>query len=134
MRAEFYRPDDPDTVVGTARWDGHKVHVDAQDTETRSLIQRIFRASPVASDDASLRSQATSGESVFQPGSLEWFRTAALSRASGAGLTPRLVPEVPARTGWDPASAYRTFRQVVTRLESPATGRDEPSPEVARPV
>jgi hypothetical protein len=134
MRAEFYRPDDPENVVGTVRWDGRRAQIDASDDEIRSTLLQILRPSPVVADDASLRPLGSKGESVLQPGSLEWFRVAATSRASGTGLVARLVPEVPPRTGWDPASAYRTFRQVVTRLESPATGRGEPSPEVARPV
>ncbi|MFL5797473.1 MAG: hypothetical protein ACJ77A_06005 [Actinomycetota bacterium] len=134
MRAEFYRPDDPETVVGLARWDGRRPQVEASDDEMRSVIRRIFRPSPVVADDPSLRPLGTKGESVLQPGSLEWFRTAAITRAPEDGLVARLVPEVPSSTGWDPASAYRTFRQVVTRLESPATGRVEPTPEVAKPV
>ncbi len=134
MRAEFYRPGDPETVVGTARWDGRRAQVEASDDEIRSVLRRIFRSSPVVADDSSLRPLGSTGESVLQPGSLEWFRAAATSRATGSGLAARLVPEVPPRTGWDPASAYRTFRQVVARLESPATGRNEPSPEAARPV
>ena len=133
MRAEFYRRDDPETVVGTARWDGRRPQLEAQEDSVRSVLRRIFRASPVVVEDASLRPLASSGESVLQPGSLEWFRAAAINRAPEHGLAARLVPEVPPKTGWDPASAYRTFRQVVTQLESPA-GREEPTPEVAHPV
>jgi hypothetical protein len=134
MRAEFYRPDDPETVVGTARWDGHRAQIEAEDDEVRSAIVRIFRPTPVVVDAPSLGPLGSKGEAVVQPGSMEWFRLAATTRAPTSGLRARLVPEVPPRTGWDPASAYQTFRQVVTRLESPATATTEPTPETARPV
>jgi hypothetical protein len=134
MRADFYRADDPETVVGSARWDGRKAEVSAEDPGVRALLTRLFRATPVVVDDASLRPAGSTGVAVVQPGSLEWFRLAALSRATSADLHARLVPDVRARSGWDPASAYRTFRQVVTRMESPASDVTEPTPEVARPV
>jgi hypothetical protein len=134
VRADFYREADPETVVGSARWDGRRAEVTSEDTDVRGALSRLFRATPVVVDDPSLRSAGTFGESVIQPGSLEWFRLAALSRAQNADLRVRLVPEVEVKTGWDPASAYRTFPQVVTHLESPATPVAEPSPEVARPV
>ena len=134
MRADFYRPDDPETAVGTARWNGRRAEVESSDPDIRAALTRLFRSTPVVVDDAAHRPAGSFGEAVVQPGSLEWFRLAALSRAAGADLKARLVPEVQGRSGWDPASAYRTFRQVVTRLESPATPGAEPSPEVARPV
>ena len=134
MRADFYREDDPETVVGSARWDGRRAEVTSEDADVRGALSRLFRSTPVVVDDPSLRSAGTSGESVIQPGSLDWFRLAAISRAPTADLRVRLVPEVEIKTGWDPASAYRTFGQVVTSLESPATLVAEPSPEVARRV
>jgi len=115
MRAEFYRPDDSEEVLGTARWDGRAAQVEAADPGVRSAIDRIFRATPVVLDDPSLRPQGARGEVVVQPGTLDWFRAAA-SRAAGEGLRVRFVPEARAPGGWDPASAYRTFRQAVARL------------------
>jgi len=134
MRADFYREEDPETVVGTARWNGRRVEVDSEDADLRGTLSRLFRATPVVVDDPSLLPPGTAGEAVIQPGSLEWFRLAALNRAPAAGVRVRLVPEVEMKTGWDPASAYRTFRQVVTRLESPATPVPEPTPEIAKPI
>jgi len=134
MRADFYREGDPETVVGFAQWNGRRAEVDASDAEVRAALVRLFRATPVVVDDAALRPMGASGEVAVQPGSLEWFRTAAVARASTADLRVRLVPDVSTRTGWDPASAYRTFRQVVTRLESPAGPIEEPAAEVAKPV
>ena len=134
MRAEFYSADDPEIVVGTARWNGRRAEVDSSDEEVRAALTRLFRSTPVVVDDTTLLPPGAAGAAVVQPGSLEWFRLAAQSRAIAAGLHVRLVPEVEVRTGWDPASAYRTFRQVVTQLESPATPGEEPTPEVARPI
>jgi hypothetical protein len=134
MRADFYRADDPETVVGSAHWNGRKAEIDSSDAEARAALVRLFRATPVVVDDSALRPLGASGEVAVQPGSLEWFRTAAVARASAADLRVRLVPEVSARSGWDPASAYRTFRQVVTTLESPAGPIEEPAAEVAKPV
>jgi len=116
MRAEFYRPDDEGVVVGVARWDGRVAHVESDDDRTRSVISRIFRATPVVVDDASLRPMGARGEAVLQPGSLDWFRAAAASRARQEGLQVRFVPEAGGQGGWDPASAYRTFRQAVARM------------------
>ena len=56
------------------------------------------------------------GESVIQPGSIEWFRAAAFDRAEREGFAVRVVPEVTGQGGWDPAAAYRTFREDMTRL------------------
>jgi hypothetical protein len=73
-------------------------------------------------DDASLRRLGASGEVVVQPGSLDWFRVAAQSRAASEGLRVRLVPEARGRGGWDPASAYRTLRQTVAQMAATAEG------------
>ena len=134
MRADFYRAEDPETVVGSARWNGRRAEIDSSDDEIRASLTRLFRPTPVVVDDPSLRSAGTKGEVVVQPGSLEWFRLVATSRAPAADLHVRLVPEVVGKSGWDPASNYRTFRQVVTRMESAASAEPEPSPEVAKPV
>jgi hypothetical protein len=123
MRAEFYRKDEAKTLAGTARWVGPGIEVQADHDDARAAIGRIFRPIPVVVDDASLRSLGASGEAVLQPGSVEWFEAAAIQRAAGEGLSGRLVPDAQGRGGWDPASAYRTFRQSVNLLleGSPAT-------------
>ena len=53
---------------------------------------------------------------MIQPGTPEWFRAAAYTRAAAEGLRARVVPEVIGQGGWDPAAAYRTFREDVARL------------------
>jgi hypothetical protein len=116
MRAEFYRSNDEGTVVGSATWDGRSVHVDAEDDAVQAVLRRIFRLTPVVVEDPSLRPLYAKGEVMAHPGTLEWFREAALTRAEREGLRVRLVPEAAGRGGWDPASAYRTFRQTVARL------------------
>jgi hypothetical protein len=134
VRADFYREGDPETVVGSARWNGRRAEVSSSEDEVRAALTRVFRPTPVAADDPTLRSHGALGDVVVPPGSLEWFRLAALHRAASADLRVRLVPEVMVRTGWDPASAYRTFQQAVTLLEAPATSVEEPVPEVAKPL
>ena len=101
MRAEFFRPDAPDEVVVTAEWDGRRAVLEADDDRLREALGRIFRASSVALDDGSMRPPGARGETVVEPGDLEWFRTAALARAPGEGLSVRLVTAAPG--GWDPA-------------------------------
>jgi hypothetical protein len=136
MRVEFHRPGDPEEIVGTARWDGRRAHVEADDEGMRESIARVFRLSPVVVEDPSLRPMGTRGETVLQPGSVEWFRAAALSRAAEAGLVARVVPEVSGQGGWDPASAYRTFRETVQRIVTrpEREGPAEPQPGEARPA
>jgi hypothetical protein len=125
MRAEFYDPNDPETVVGVATWDGRTAHASSDDDAARDGIRRVFRLTPVVLDDPALRPLGARGESVIQPGSLEWFRTAAAARASEVGLAARIVPEVQGQGGWDPASAYRTFRQTVAHLVGRARSEGE---------
>jgi hypothetical protein len=133
MRVEFYRSDDPETVVGAALWDGRRVVIDEDDKDVRAAFSRVFRLTPVVVDDASLRTLGAGGEALLEPGSLEWFEAAANRRGPEEGFAVRVVPEAVGRGGWDPASAYRTFRQSVRRLVvgQPAEpeGDDEPSPE-----
>jgi hypothetical protein len=117
MRVEFYRPDAPERVVATARWDDRAAAVDAPIEGDSALLEAIFRPTPiVVADDPSLRSMGARGEVVVRPGTLEWFRTAALVRSASQGLAARIVPEITGQGGWDPASAYRTFRQSVDGL------------------
>lgn len=115
LRIEFHRADAPDDVVGAATWDGRRLELHADDPGVRSALERIFRPTPVVVDDPALRGMGTSGEVVLQPGSVEWFERAAFVRASEVGLVARVVrPGV--EGGWDPAAAYRRFREQVRRL------------------
>ena len=77
---------------------------------------RIFKRTPVVVNDPAYLSLGAHGESVVQPGDAVWFRAAAYARAPAEGLKVRIVPEVEAQGGWDPAAAYRTFREDVGRL------------------
>jgi hypothetical protein len=104
MRAEFFR-DDPDTVVGEAEWDGRRAVITAGDDEVRGILERVFRVSTVAANDAS--PGATEGKTFAEPGDLEWFRAAARFRGAEEGLGVRFVNEVPAR--WDPALEPETY-------------------------
>jgi hypothetical protein len=115
MKVEFHRPDDSETVVGTATWDGHRASVESGDDEVASALWTIFRPTPVVVDDGAFRRQGTRGAVVLQPGSLEWFRAAAQVRAAEAGLVARIVPEI-TRGGYDPAAGYRSFDQAIERL------------------
>ena len=120
MRVEFYRPEDPKAVVAVASWDGHEAVIERTNGEaTGAAVHRIFRATPVAVDDASLRTLGAHGEAMIQPGSLKWFREAAIARAPKAGLAARFVPEVGLNRGFDPAAQYRKFDDVIESLGSP---------------
>jgi hypothetical protein len=101
MRADFFRPDAPDEVVGSAKWDGTRAVLEAEDAKVRKALARIFRLSSIALDDRSMRPPGASGQTVVEPGDIEWFRTAALSRVLKEGLSVRLVTDSPG--GWDPA-------------------------------
>ncbi|MGH2676443.1 MAG: hypothetical protein ACRDH1_13660 [Actinomycetota bacterium] len=96
MRAEFFRADAPDEVVGDAEWDGQRAVITADDDEVRTALERVFRPSSVAVD-----------ETVAEPGDLEWFRGAASVRGKEAGLSVRFVTEVAGR--WDPALDPETY-------------------------
>lgn len=123
MRAAFYRPGSPDTVVGVAVWNGTGAEVEADDDAVRQAIRRIFRTTPVLIDDPSMRSYGTAGPVVLPPGSLRWFRAAAEARSGAEGLAVRFVPESEGAMGWDPAGAYRTFNDAIERKERIASGR-----------
>jgi hypothetical protein len=115
MKVEFHRPDDSETVVGIATWDGHRASVESGDDQVASVLWKIFRPTPVVVDDGAFRRQGTRGEVVIQPGSLEWFRAAAQVRAAEAGLVARIVPEI-TKGGYDPAAAHLPFDQAIERL------------------
>jgi hypothetical protein len=120
MRVEFYRSDAPDTVVATATWHGSSVSVHSDDQVLRDRLVRAFRPTPVVVNDASYRQQGTRGDTVVQPGSLEWFRAVGRTRATvESGLAARFVPGIE-EGGYDPASQYRTFRESIERLASHA--------------
>jgi hypothetical protein len=116
MRVDLHRPASPDDVVGHAVWNGAVVRFEAEEDDVREALSRIFRATPVATDDPSYRPQGAHGEVVIQPGSLAWFRAAAFVRAPEFDLAARAVPGV-REGGWDPAAQYETFPRVIERLE-----------------
>jgi hypothetical protein len=118
MRAEFFRPEDPETVVGFADWDGRRAEAGADDPQVLDALKRVFRPWPVAVDDPSTRPAGTSGPSVIEPGDLEWFRVAARVRGQAEGFGVRLVTSTPG--GWDPAGAYRTMKVWVSGREGAA--------------
>jgi hypothetical protein len=117
VRAELSRPDASDAVVATARWDGRTATVEPAGDGVEEL-DRLFRPTPVVVDDPSLRQLGQRGESLLQPGSIEWFRAALLTRAPKLGLSVRFVPEIEPGEGWDPAAAYRTFEDQIERLSA----------------
>jgi hypothetical protein len=124
MKAEFTRTDDGADVVGTAVWEGRRVRIDATDPDVRSALERVFKPSPVVVDEpTTFLSPGARGEVVIQPGSLDWFREAAFTRGPAEGFAVRLVPEVAAQGGWDPAAAYRTFRSAMDRLVGASVGQ-----------
>lgn len=107
MRAEFFRPDDPDRVVGVAIWDGRQVMIEADDPDVREALTRVFRTSPVSVEDPALRPAGTNGPTVVEPGDLTWFRVAARVRSARQGLSVRFVTDRPPR--WDPALDPETY-------------------------
>jgi hypothetical protein len=116
IRAELHPPDDPGTIVAIATWNDGSPRVQPTGDEVPGL-DSIFRATPVVVDDPSLRPLGTHGEVVLEPGSLEWFRAALVARSEALGLAVRFVVDE-VRGGWDPAAAYRTFREQARRLAS----------------
>ena len=115
MKVEFHTPEDLETVVGTATWNGKQASIESGDDEVAAKLWRIFRPTPVLVDDAAYRRLGTGGAVAVQPGSLQWFRAAAQVRAVEAGLVARLVPGV-SEGGFDPAAGYRTFKESIERL------------------
>jgi hypothetical protein len=101
MRAEFFRGDAPDRVVGTATWDGGGVVVETEDEDVRRALARVFRSAAVVVDDPAMRPGGTLGATLLEPGDREWFEVAARTRGAEEGLSVRLV--VGRLAGWDPA-------------------------------
>ena len=114
IRAELYRPYDPETVVAVATWAEPGARLEATESAPEG-IDAVFRATPVVVDDASLRPLGSHGVVVLEPGSLEWFRAALLARAGAFGLAVRFVADE-IRGGWDPAAHDRTFEEQARRL------------------
>jgi hypothetical protein len=112
MRAEFFRPEDPETVVGTAEWEAGSARIDSEDQEVRMALERIFRPSPVGLDDPGLGDPSSS---VVEPGDIVWFRAAARVRGESEGLEVRFVSRTPG--GWDPAGSYRPLEAWVAVRE-----------------
>ena len=114
IRAELYRPDDPDSTVAVATWGAASARIEPTAGEVEGL-DPLLRPTPVVVDDPALRPLGTHGDVVLWPGSLEWFRAALLTRAPALGLAVRFVVDEIAN-GWDPASNYRTFEEQARRL------------------
>lgn len=116
MRAEFFRPEDPEKTVGTAYWEDGRPRIEAEDSEARAALERVFQPVSVVIVDSALRPRGSRGETVIEPGDLEWFRAAAAVRGEREGLSVRLASDAPG--GWDPAGAYRSMPAWVARKES----------------
>ena len=113
MRAELYRPEVADEAVAVATWEDGRSSLEVL-VETPGL-GGILRATPVVTDDPSLRPLGARGEVVLAPGSAAWFRAALLTRAPALGLAVRFVAER-LTGGWDPAAAYAPFEEQIARL------------------
>jgi hypothetical protein len=116
VRAELYRPDDPDATVAVANWAGGRASVEPVG-EAMEGLEHLLRPTPVVVDDPSLRRPGTHGSSLLEPGSGEWFRAALLTRAEALGLAVRFVAEI-VEGGWDPAQQFGGFEERVDRLTS----------------
>lgn len=128
MRAEFFHADEPDTLVGSATWNGRSTAIDAGgDADVHDVLERIFRPIPVVADDPALRPVGSTGPVLLEPGDLRWFMTAARSRGASEGLGVRLVVDDAGGMGWDPAGAYRPFLSVVAPAGPPLTPPDQPA-------
>jgi hypothetical protein len=107
VRAEFYKPEDPDLIVGSAEWAGRRAVITAGGDEAREALERIFRISAVPIDDPSTRPPGSTGVTVIGPGNIEWFRAAALVRGAEEGYSVRFATNAPG--GWDPALDPQTY-------------------------
>jgi hypothetical protein len=114
VRAELYRPDEPERVVAVAQWSGTGASIEVIEPAVEGL-DRLLRPTPVVVTDAALLPRGAHGEAVLQPGSLAWFRAALFTRAPSLGLAVRYVVD-DVRNGWDPAANYRSFDEQVRRL------------------
>jgi hypothetical protein len=101
IRADFFRADAPEQVVGVAEWNGQRAVVESDDEAVRSLLVRVFHASQVVTGSMPV------GETVLEPGGQAWFRAAARVRGEREGLKVRFVIDRPG--GWDPAADPQTY-------------------------
>jgi hypothetical protein len=91
--------------------------VGSDDPDLKRSIEHAYRPTPIVVDDPALRFPGTKGESILQPGDLEWFRAVAQVRVrQETGLVARFVPGVRVG-GYDPAANYRRFPEQIERLE-----------------
>ena len=117
MRAEFFRPEKPDEIVGVAVWNGRQASIEAESDSDREGLERVFRPSPISVTTPSVPGGRVR-EVVAEPGDLEWFRTAAITRGEREGLQVRFATDRPG--GWDPAGTYRSMDDwVAARLTKP---------------
>lgn len=116
MRAELYRPEDPQAVVAVATWSRGRASLEVLDRSVEGADE-LLHPTPVVVDDPSLRAPGTHGEALLEPGSAEWFRAALLTRAEAHGLHVRFVA-MQIVGGWDPAASYRSFGEQTERLIS----------------
>jgi hypothetical protein len=116
VRAELYRPDAPESPVAVATWSAGRAALEVLDGSIPELGS-LLKATPVVVDDPSLRRPGTSGASLLEPGSSEWFRAALIARSEPLGLRVRFVTDEIVG-GWDPAAAYRPFGEEIERLTS----------------
>jgi hypothetical protein len=141
LRVEFHRPPEPSKAgsesepgskppsppspaptIAVVSWRDGRATVESDDPVVAEGLRRAFRATPIVVDDPARRYPGTRGESILQPGDLEWFRGVALVRAPAeTGLIPRFVPS-PGVGGFDPAANYRTFPEQVEWLEARNSG------------
>lgn len=124
MKVQFFRADDEErTPLAEVAWVDGAIEVTSEDDDLASDLRRAFRRIPVVTDDAAFRRRGTYGEVVLQPGDLEWFRAAALVRATAeTGLVATIVPGI-AEGGFDPAANYRPFGEQMERLVTRSTDR-----------
>jgi hypothetical protein len=104
--------------VASVTWLDGRAVVASEDPDLKRSIEHAYRPTPVVVDDPSLRFPGTRGESILQPGDLEWCRAVAQVRVpKETGLVPRFVPGVTVG-GYDPAANYRRFPEQIERLET----------------
>jgi hypothetical protein len=120
VRAELFRPGSPDRVVARATWSEDGASLEIVDPSIGGL-DGLLRKTPVVVPGGFPKQIGRRGDTIEQPGSPEWFRTALLTRAGSMELGVRFV-EDDLTNGWDPAANYRTFEQQERRL---ATDRDD---------
>lgn len=115
MRVELLRDDE---VVAAIGWDGRRALIREVGDDVRATVERIFRVSPVVTDDPSRRGPGRSGPQVVEPGDLDWFFAAARVRGEQEGFVVRFATDTPG--GWDPAGSYRRMGDWIGEHEAHA--------------